>query len=216
MSQVVSDPTASNEGSNVFANYIDYNYRLTLKIARRRVWRTCGSVGWFRCVFHMWARSQIIRRTLVIKGTFGDPRVLAHAGRKYFSHSPSWLLWIACVSSRLCKHTEKFLIIFQTHPFLCKTFLEQKWPLLLTKNSQFWLNTLFSSQLRQQYSIWGVLRLMWSNNEQCVQWGSTNCVLLEPAGLWRCTVESVNAFSATLELSVHEAEQGGMSKSMKL
>lgn len=68
MSQVVSDHAASNEDCKVFANYVDYNYRLTFRIATPRFWRTWYSAGLFRCVFHTCVWLWIIRRTLVMSG----------------------------------------------------------------------------------------------------------------------------------------------------
>lgn len=106
MSQVVSDPAASNEESKVFANYITYNYRLTLRIATPQVWRTCDSVGFFRCVLHV----HMIAR---YEGTFGDLHVLVHAEKTYIHTHPA-----DCCGSHACHlgsaNTEKFLIILPT------------------------------------------------------------------------------------------------------
>lgn len=134
------------------------------------------------------------------------------------SNSPSSLWWIVCSSFRLCKQTEKFLVIVQTPQLHIQRCLNCRNGLCcLGKDAEVWLNTLFSSQLRQHCSIWGALRVIRSSNGQC----ATLLVLpdrasLPPAGFRHCAFDSVEASNATPELSTHEAEHGGMSKRAKL
>lgn len=162
------------------------------------------------------ARSGVVR--LLDPGNEGRPSRAQACWEKMFSNSPSSLWRIVGTSFWLCKQTEKFLIIAQTPQLHIQRCLNCRNGLCcLSKDAEVWLNTLFSSQLRQCCSIWGVLRVTRSSNGQC----TTSLVLpdrasLPPAGFRSCAFDSAKVSNATPEPSTHEAEHGGLSKRAKL
>lgn len=156
MSQVVSDPAASNEDSKVFAHYMNHDYRLTLRTATRRVWITCDFVGLFRCVFHTCAWSRVSRRTLVMRGLLLTLTCWHMQGEYIFTLTQ--LIVVDCVRVISALQTQRKVSHYcsnipTTHPFLS---IMQKWSLLQPKMLILTKHTVFQSIKREQYSIWGV------------------------------------------------------------